>query len=143
MLILLRCGLLRRRWLAAAGGVGFSILVVGALAQAPPGQDKPTAETRTCRTDKCHVGIGDHKVVHGPVAQNKCMACHQYDRPRDHTFKLVAQNEALCNGCHVVPMRTVVQKPVKRPLRSAFGDPYTDDVSAANWVSWSNRVSAK
>ncbi|MHC4994525.1 MAG: cytochrome c3 family protein [Planctomycetota bacterium] len=75
--------------------------------------DKPTSVTDNCYTADCHAQIAEYPVIHGPVAQGKCDACHQYDQPAEHTFTLLESGQALCTGCHTVELRDYVHEPMR------------------------------
>ncbi|HEY8667366.1 MAG TPA: cytochrome c3 family protein [Tepidisphaeraceae bacterium] len=85
---------------------------------------KPTAKTERCVTEECHGGIVEHKVMHGPTAQKKCLACHQYDEPREHRFVLASKETQLCRDCHVLKDRGVTHAPVKEGHCTGCHDPH-------------------
>lgn len=85
---------------------------------------KPTEITATCADGQCHAAVMSHKVMHGPVAQNKCDACHQYDEPREHRFRLTLPAGQLCVTCHAIQHRTVSHAPVKDGNCTGCHDPH-------------------
>lgn len=68
--------------------------------------------------------------MHGPTAQGKCLACHQYVEPREHTFKLASPEERLCADCHAVKQRTVVHPPVQQGRCTGCHDPHGSEQRA-------------
>ena len=98
-----RCGLplLGGCALALLAGAG-NVLSAGSAAQ------KPTTVTEQCVNETCHGGIVNHAVMHGPVAQKKCQACHKYEDPREHRFKRLAEPDQGCTQCHDMKHKTVV-----------------------------------
>lgn len=94
---------------------------------APAAQKKPTEKTAQCATPACHADVMARKVLHGPTAQKKCDACHAYDEPREHTFKLTADPAKLCDTCHTLKHRTVVHAPVRDGQCTGCHDPHGSD----------------
>ena len=88
---------------------------------------KPTSKTATCQDGDCHIGITTHRVIHGPVAQGKCQACHEYVAPSEHTFKLARQDDQLCQTCHKLEHRDVVHPPVEQGRCTTCHDPHGSD----------------
>ena len=67
-----------------------------------------------CVTEKCHPGVKDFKVLHGPVNVNACDACHTLTSAKNHTFKLARGRTTMCTFCHKIELDgPVVHKPVK------------------------------
>ena len=93
-----------------------------AIAQpAPPAQGAaPVARPTTaidpagCVTEQCHVGVKQHKVVHGPVNVNACDACHTLTNPAEHKYEMARGKTEMCTFCHQVDTggMPVVHKPV-------------------------------
>lgn len=108
---------------AAAIGLFGLIMTRTSLAGDVPPLPKPTTAVDTCAAEGCHAAKRDHKFVHGPVAQQKCEACHQYEEPRDHRFKTIKQDE-LCSTCHLMEHRTVVHGPVANGQCTGCHDPH-------------------
>ena len=113
----------------AAAWLALAAPIASAAGEATPtrGRQRPKAVTKSCAGEGCHVAITDHKVKHGPVAQGKCTACHQYDEPKLHQFKLADDKNALCKLCHTLKQRTVVHKPVKQGRCQGCHDPHGSD----------------
>jgi predicted CXXCH cytochrome family protein len=59
-----------------------------------------TADPADCTSAQCHADLKAYRVVHGPVSQNGCDACHSLSDPEHHRFELVRQGEAMCTYCH-------------------------------------------
>lgn len=88
-----------------------------------PPLPRPTTAVEQCATSGCHADTLNHKFIHGPAAQQKCEACHQYDEPREHTFKAIKQDK-LCATCHPLENRTVVHTPVHDGQCTGCHDPH-------------------
>ncbi|MCG3180769.1 MAG: hypothetical protein BIFFINMI_03132 [Phycisphaerae bacterium] len=115
--------------LVAVGGlcVAWSVGLGASPTTAPDAARKPDTKTATCTNQTCHATLISRKVTHGPTAQNKCDACHVYDEPREHTFKLSAPADKLCDNCHTLKQRTVVHTPVKMAQCTGCHDPHGSD----------------
>jgi predicted CXXCH cytochrome family protein len=102
------------------------ILLAGAVNGLSAGSaaQKPTTATEQCVNETCHAGILNHKVMHGPVAQKKCQACHQYAEPREHRFKPLAEPDQGCTECHEMKPKAVVHAPVKDGRCTVCHDPH-------------------
>lgn len=103
-------------------GVLTAILlaIAGGWGDQPP---RPVTRVETCTEAGCHAAKVDHRFVHGPVAQRKCDACHQYEEPREHRFKSIPQDD-LCSTCHLMEHRTVVHQPVAEGQCTGCHDPH-------------------
>jgi predicted CXXCH cytochrome family protein len=86
--------------------------------------DPPTARTETCTDGGCHADIMSHKVMHGPVAQGKCLDCHEYVAPELHLFRFTGPERELCAGCHTLELKNVVHTPVAEQNCSGCHDPH-------------------
>ena len=83
-----------RAWLVVSGG----ILLLESFAVA---QTRPTRITEFCASSDCHADIVDRPFVHGPTGRDACLDCHEYASARDHTFRLMLTQSAMCAGeCH-------------------------------------------
>lgn len=61
-----------------------------------------------CATVNCHVVFGQAEVVHRPVADGECSACHRATgtpHPGAGSMQLVAKGRALCLDCHDDPAK--------------------------------------
>lgn len=66
-----------------------------------------TALAKECMTADCHAGFGKGKVVHAPVIERDCSACHEatgVSHPGKDSFRLTAEGPALCLQCHEDPV---------------------------------------
>lgn len=120
-------GPILRTWLLA----GLIVLGPGGgLAMIAPGTDqpprKPTSATATCTESGCHADLLAHRFLHGPAAGQKCDACHEYEEPREHRFRALAERD-LCAKCHPMEHRNVVHKPVRDGQCSGCHDPHGSD----------------
>ncbi len=112
--------------------IGVCVLLMSVnlwTAGAAVGQDlsMPTAETATCQTEACHANTANSKFAHGPVAQGKCQACHAFDTPANHTFKLTRPASELCQSCHTLNHRDVIHKPVQQGRCMDCHEPHGSD----------------
>jgi predicted CXXCH cytochrome family protein len=101
-----------------------------APANIPAKQPKPNAKTDVCANAGCHANLLSNKFMHGPAAQQKCMACHEFDEPREHRFKLAADQSKLCGDCHAMKHRTVVHTPVQQGRCTGCHDPHGSEYRA-------------
>lgn len=65
-----------------------------------PQVEKPTTEVDTCITEECHAEHTAKPVIHDPVTEGSCEACHETVDIQEHSYKLTAQEPALCMQCH-------------------------------------------
>ena len=79
-----------------------------------------------CVTARCHPGVKDHAVVHGPVIVNACDSCHQPTNAEEHTFDFLRDRQETCTLCHVVdtPEGDNVHGPVAEGECLACHDPH-------------------
>ncbi len=85
---------------------------------------RPDSQTPQCANQTCHTDILARKVQHGPVAQKKCMVCHQYEEVREHSFKLEQKVSTLCTSCHALSLRNYVHEPVQKGQCTGCHDPH-------------------
>ena len=106
--------------LAALASAMIAAIAAGQMssgaASGPPASRPSKAVPLTgCVTDKCHAGVKNYKVLHGPVNVNACDACHKLTDASQHKFELARNKTQICTFCH--KMETygdpVVHKPVK------------------------------
>lgn len=67
-----------------------------------------TGVLANCITANCHAALGKAKVVHQPVAERECDACHSatgQPHPGAGSMKLTASGRALCLECHDDPAK--------------------------------------
>ncbi|MFQ5653867.1 MAG: cytochrome c3 family protein [Planctomycetota bacterium] len=105
-----------------------AILLLGslpAIAQVPGA--RPTGPVTDCVTSECHGDMLSGEVLHGPVAQKKCEACHTLTDAAGHGFELTHPEESLCSFCHVQSQRTVVHYPVEQGECVGCHDPHGSD----------------
>ncbi|MHC4991014.1 MAG: cytochrome c3 family protein [Planctomycetota bacterium] len=92
-----------------------------------PAQDKPSGPVQTCVTAGCHTGIVNRRVMHGPVAQHKCEACHIELDAATHQFDIVGDPAALCTTCHPMQERTFAHEPLRQGNCTGCHDPHGSD----------------
>ncbi|NQU47336.1 MAG: hypothetical protein HQ519_01710 [Planctomycetes bacterium] len=86
----------------------------------------------TCVTSECHGEYKELSYVHGPVALDLCLSCHEiyedttpYENGEDHWFDLVESDGLLCLKCHeTVAEETFVHYPIRRNKCLACHDPH-------------------
>ena len=61
--------------------------------------------------------------MHGP-AETECEACHVQGNPQEHTFFLAADEEELCQKCHLLPRRRHMHDPVTTGACMDCHDPH-------------------
>lgn len=88
---------------------------------------RPTGPVDSCATSKCHTKVMAGRVLHGPMAQKQCDACHVATDLQKHTYALIVPMSELCTGCHTQSERTVVHKPVKDKECEKCHDPHSSD----------------
>ena len=113
------------RWAACVCAVlAMGLEIAVAAPSAAPALQKPTTVTQQCATETCHASIVGREVMHEPVAQQKCLECHQYDEPREHRFKSAFPKDQQCGNCHDVKHGAVVHQPVQEGKCTVCHDPH-------------------
>lgn len=89
---------------------------------------RPTTKSVSCLTGGCHSDVTSRKVMHAPVAQSKCLDCHEYALPREHLFVLSKPSNELCIDCHK-PNRLdrIIHQPVAEGNCMGCHDPHGSD----------------
>ena len=64
------------------------------------GVEKPNEEPDTCITEECHAEHVAKAVVHDPVTEGSCEACHEVISNEEHTYKLTDKEPEICIQCH-------------------------------------------
>jgi len=62
--------------------------------------EKPTTEPETCITEECHAEHMAKPVIHDPVSEGSCEACHESVDEKEHTYKLTGEEPGICMQCH-------------------------------------------
>ena len=91
---------LMRRVLGAMAGLALCAGTALAAPASKPAKPTEAVDVANCVTAECHANVKDYKVLHGPVSNNTCDACHKLTDARAHTFQLTRQNADLCTYCH-------------------------------------------
>ena len=93
------------------------------------------AEDASCTATECHSELHKRKHVHGPVALDRCSACHT-PRPggtpltsgERHRFDPVADDAHLCFECHAkIGDKSFVHEPIKKRMCVICHDPHGSD----------------
>jgi len=82
--------------------IGVSSYAFGA--EKPP-VERPQTEQETCITEECHTEHTSKPVIHDPVSEGSCEACHETVDVKEHTYKLTDEEPAICMQCHDELMR--------------------------------------
>jgi len=82
----------------------LAFMLIALIASTALAVDKPTTAVAPdgCVTAECHVGVKDHKVLHGPVNVNACDACHTLTDPLTHSYVPARDKADACTFCHVI-----------------------------------------
>lgn len=74
----------------------------------------PLSVEEGCLAGGCHVDIVAGPVVHAPLTQQQCDACHRSFEGNGHAFRLTASEPDLCYQCHeqIAESREFVHGPV-------------------------------
>jgi predicted CXXCH cytochrome family protein len=129
-----------RRGPATRGGVKRALGVSAALMLATSGlgtavpavpESQPhepvDMQGKGCTAAGCHADLQQKKMLHGPVAQGTCKACHAQAAPQVHTFDYTHPREKLCEACHVVNLKNFVHKPLRDGQCTGCHDPHQSD----------------
>jgi len=65
-----------------------------------PQVEKPKTEQENCVTEECHIEQSSKEIVHDPVDQDSCIACHEVVDVNEHTYELIDEEPELCTQCH-------------------------------------------
>lgn len=110
-------------WLFALGSVAVAVAAAApAVPPEPPvspARAKPTDAANDCTAAGCHESILQRKVLHGPVAQKKCLDCHAYEDPALHRF---ARVDAPGHGCTAVCHEMRRREPAQAAAHAAVHD---------------------
>jgi predicted CXXCH cytochrome family protein len=89
---------------------------------------------QTCITGECHTDIDDKRIVHIPVEEEDCFACHRqvnrkHPKSRGADFVLTeATLEDLCRSCHELDTeRSGLHNPVAEGMCLSCHDPHQSD----------------
>jgi predicted CXXCH cytochrome family protein len=80
-----------------------------------------------CVSGDCHGSVVSRKVMHGPVAQKKCLDCHKYEDVAQHSFERLAPPDEGCTLCHDMKHQVVLHLPVREGRCTACHDPHGSD----------------
>lgn len=80
----------------------FSVYLLAAVvATAMPSVAGPPEKlTGSCTDSGCHADVTKGPVLHSPVDQGACDACHQVKDEKAHKFAFTTDEATLCNECH-------------------------------------------
>jgi len=83
------------------GAAAVLLLALAFLSAPTPAQvQTPRDFSGDCSRSGCHDAFGKKKVVHAPVEQKSCDACHELVDEKKHHFKLTAEMPDVCTECH-------------------------------------------
>jgi predicted CXXCH cytochrome family protein len=79
-----------------------------------------------CVTSECHATTVSGRFVHGPTAQQQCLACHTLVDEPNHRFELSEAPPDLCYDCHDQPPEAAfTHGPVAVGLCTVCHDPHS------------------
>ncbi len=102
-----------------AHGLLAAVTLVALAAEPQPGD-----YTQNCTTASCHGDLTKRPVVHDPVRQDSCDACHEAEDGAEHGFTLTTDAQELCYECHDDPEGANVHPPVAEGQCTACHDPH-------------------
>lgn len=101
-------------------------LALALVASAAFAKPKPNGPGDDCLS--CHDAYLAKKVVHPPVKNGLCAACHVSSSASAHTFDLAADGKAMCAQCHSTrDTQKVLHPPVVEGLCLTCHDPHASD----------------
>ena len=80
--------------------IGLSSYAFGVEKPQTEGVEKPQTEQDTCITEECHAEHTSKPIIHDPVSEGSCEACHETVNVKEHTYKLTDEEPGLCMQCH-------------------------------------------
>ncbi|MHC4609786.1 MAG: cytochrome c3 family protein, partial [Planctomycetota bacterium] len=90
------------------------------------GSGPPISGEGGCVTTECHATTVSGKFVHGPTAQQQCLACHTLVDELNHRFEMFAPEPDLCFECHEQPEEAAfIHGPVALGLCTVCHDPHS------------------
>ena len=111
--------------------VSVGVVWLGQLpsAQPLPPDQKPGARVDRKECVRCHAGVKEHAVIHGPVKADACYSCHKILSAEQHTFVPPEDN---CARCHqkISLDRSVVHEPVTSGACVSCHDPHGGESKA-------------
>jgi predicted CXXCH cytochrome family protein len=107
-------------------GVLLAALACGSAALGQPQRDY----TKKCSSAGCHDSFASKTVVHGPVGQEECDACHEPVSGEKHGFSLTEQGADLCFECHDEFSGSVEHQPAAEGQCTTCHDPHSSDAKS-------------
>ena len=92
--------LLKNNQVSVMRNITTALLIVISLTSYAYGVEKPQTEQESCITEECHVEHTSKKIIHDPVSEGSCEACHESVDVKEHTYKLTEEEPELCVQCH-------------------------------------------
>ena len=80
--------------------IGLSSYTFGVEKPQTEGVEKPQTEQDSCITEECHLEHTSKPIIHDPVSEGSCEACHETVDVKEHTYKLTDKEPGLCMQCH-------------------------------------------
>ena len=100
-----------------------TLLIIGGVAQHVSAQT-PLDYHQSCAAAGCHAEYGQRAVVHEPVKQDSCDACHEAVEGMAHKFEFVEEGGDLCLECHEFDDVKVPHQPFAEGTCLACHDPH-------------------
>ncbi|MGE5048547.1 MAG: cytochrome c3 family protein, partial [Deltaproteobacteria bacterium] len=105
-------------------GLPPQVIALALLAAAPAAPPKGPGDD--CLA--CHGELAVKKIVHPPVKNGLCVACHEPVDDHAHRFRMRAEDKRLCTQCHAARnTEAVLHNPVVQGLCLACHDPHQSD----------------
>ena len=76
------------------------LLIIMGLTSHAFGVEKPQTEQDSCITEECHIEHTSKPIIHDPVSEGSCEACHESVDVKEHTFELTDEEPGICVQCH-------------------------------------------
>lgn len=107
---------LRTHWWVVA-----AYLVVDASAYGEPPRDY----SGSCTKSGCHDTLINKPIVHEPLGNDACDACHEQQDEKKHTFSFTEEEGELCTQCHDPHEGRVVHSPYGEGMCLECHDPHS------------------
>ncbi|UCE59648.1 MAG: hypothetical protein JSU63_19665 [Phycisphaerales bacterium] len=105
---------------------GAGLVSVGIVSQTRP----PVGYEGGCTDAGCHDKRHKRPVVHDPVGEQTCDACHELTNEEKHEFKFPLSGAALCFDCHEEHEGEVMHSPAEDGECTSCHDPHASQTKA-------------